>query len=44
MSKRKYSFLKLAMFLLALAPLAIENSRSFAFWIGEPEVPIKYKK
>jgi len=43
MSKKKTYFLRFAAFLLAISPFMIEAHSFFAF-VGEPELPAKYKQ
>ena len=42
MFKRKFSWLKIGLFLLALAPELI--NRACIAGVGEPEIPTRYKK
>jgi len=41
--KKRSRLFKLAAFLLALAPVVMEASRSTIFFFGEPEMPVKRK-
>jgi len=44
MSKKKFYMLKVAAFLLVIAPFTIGNSRSQLAWVGEPKLPAKYNR